>query len=195
MGRNSVVERSTNETVVRVALDLDGSGSAEIATGVPFLDHMLRHVAVHGLFDLEIRAQGDLEIDSHHTVEDVAIVLGTALEQALGERRGITRVGHSLVPMDESLALVAIDLSGRGYAVVDAVFTAPILGAMASSLIPHFFETLALRGQMNLHAKVLYGRDDHHKAEALFKATGRALAEAVELDPRRRIYSTKGGLA
>ncbi len=195
MGRNAVVERSTKETAIRVSLELDGAGRMDIATGLPILDHMLGHVAMHGLFDLEISARGDLQIDAHHTVEDVAIVLGTALDQALGGRREITRIGHSLVPMDESLALVAIDLSGRGYAVIEAMFTAPMLGAMASSLIPHFFETLAFHARINLHARVLYGRDDHHKAEALFKALGRALAEAVEVDRRRKIGSTKGALA
>ncbi len=195
MGRTAVAERMTNETKVHVSLNLDGGGNADIATGVPFLDHMLQHVAVHGLFDLEIRAQGDLEIDAHHTVEDVAIVLGMALNQALGERGGITRIAHSYVPMDEALAFVAIDLSGRGYAVIDVEFSEPTLGNLTSSLIAHFFETLSDRAQMNLHASVIYGRDDHHKAEALFKALGRSLAEATKVDPRRKISSTKGSLA
>jgi imidazoleglycerol-phosphate dehydratase len=195
MGRTAVAERMTNETKVRVSLNLDGGGNADIATGVAFLDHMLRHVAVHGLFDLEIRAQGDLDIDAHHTVEDVAIVLGMALNQALGERGGITRIAHSYVPMDEALAFVAIDLSGRGYAVIDVEFSEPSLGNLTSSLIAHFFETLSDRAQMNLHAAVIYGRDDHHKAEALFKALGRSLAEATKIDPRRKISSTKGSLA
>ncbi len=192
--RTAVLERQTQETRVRVALDLDGVGTADIATGVPFLDHMLRHVAVHGLFNLEIRAQGDLEIDAHHTVEDVAIVLGAALDQALGERRGIARIAHSFVPMDEALTLVAIDLSGRGYAVVEAHFDALMLGTMPASLVAHFLETLAHRARINLHAKIWYGRDDHHKAEALFKASGRALGAAVAIDPRREIMSTKGTL-
>ncbi len=192
--RTTALERKTQETNVRVVLNLDGTGAADIATGVPFLDHMLRHIAVHGLFDLEIRAQGDLEIDAHHTVEDVAIVLGAALDQALGERRGITRIAHSFVPMDEALALVAIDLSGRGYGVIEAEFAAPMLGTMPASLVAHFLETLAIRARMNLHAHVFYGRDDHHKAEALFKALGRALGQAVAIDPRREIVSTKGTL-
>ncbi len=195
MRRTAILERNTAETKVRVSLDLDGVGKADIATGVPFLDHMLRHVAVHGLFDLEIRAQGDLEIDAHHTVEDVAIVLGDALDQALGERRNITRIAHSFVPMDEALALIAIDLSGRGYAVIEAKFDAPLLGTMPASLVAHFLETLAQRARMNLHAKVFYGRDDHHKAEALFKALGRALGPAVTADPRRQAVTTKGTLA
>ncbi len=194
MPRTATIERETNETRVRVALNLDGTGQASIATGIPFLDHMLKHVAVHGLFDLDIEAQGDLEIDAHHTAEDVAIVLGLALDQALGERCGITRIAHSLVPMDEALALVAIDLSGRGYAVIDAEFSIPLLGALPSSLVAHFMETLAFRGRLNLHAKVLYGRDDHHKAEALYKALGRALGDAAALDPRRQVTSTKGSL-
>ena len=192
--RIATEERTTLETSVGVTINLDGSGVAEVATGIPFLDHMLRHLAVHGLFDMQVRAMGDLEIDAHHTVEDVAIVLGCALDRALGERSGITRIGSSYVPMDEALALVAIDLSGRGYAVIDAEFRAPVLGTIPSSLIPHFLETLAVRARMNLHARVLYGRDDHHKAEAIFKALGRALAEAVKIDPRRQTNSTKGSL-
>ncbi len=194
MPRTATLERNTNETRVRVSTDLDGTGKHEIATGIPFLDHMLRHLVVHALYDMQIAAQGDLEIDAHHTAEDVAIVLGMALDQALGERTGITRIAHSYVPMDEALAFVAIDLSGRGYAVIDADFSAPMLGTLPSTLVAHFFETLALRARMNLHARVLYGRDDHHKAEALFKALGRALGAASTLDERRQVTSTKGML-
>ena len=193
--RRASVERKTKETDVTVTLDLDGAGRANIATGVPMLDHLLSHVAVHGLFDLEIRAAGDLQIDAHHTVEDVAIVLGDALDRALGDKGGITRMGHAYVPMDEALALVAIDLSGRPYAVIDANFAAPMLGVMPASLVAHFLETLAAHARMNLHARVFYGRDDHHKAEALFKALGRALAQAVAIDARRAgVASTKGTL-
>ena len=193
--RIATVERNTKETNVRVGLNLDGSGIADVLTGVPMLDHLLSHVAVHGLLDLEVRATGDLQIDPHHTVEDVAIVLGDALDRALGDKRGITRMGHSYVPMDEALALVAIDLSGRAFAVVDADFAAPMLGTMPASLVAHFLETLATHARMNLHARAFYGRDDHHKAEALFKALGRALAMAVAMDPRREgIASTKGSL-
>ena len=193
--RIATVERNTKETNVRVGINLDGSGIADILTGVPMLDHLLSHVAVHGLLDLEVRATGDLQIDPHHTVEDVAIVLGDALDRALGDKRGITRMGHSYVPMDEALALVAIDLSGRAFAVVDADFAAPMLGTMPASLVAHFLETLATHARMNLHARAFYGRDDHHKAEALFKALGRALAMAVAMDPRREgIASTKGSL-
>lgn len=192
--RGAEVERETRETTVRVTLDLDGTGRANIATGVPFLDHMLAQVAAHGLIDLDLAARGDLDVDAHHTVEDVAIVLGLALDRALGERQGIARMGDSFVPMDDALALVALDLSGRGYAVINVEFLSPQLGTLATSLIPHFFETLALNARMNLHAKILYGRDDHHKAEALFKAFGRALAQAVRVEPRRGTNSTKGTL-
>ena len=192
--RGAEVERETRETAVRVTLDLDGTGRANIATGVPFLDHMLAQVAAHGLIDLDLAARGDLGVDAHHTVEDVAIVLGLALDRALGERQGIARMGDSFVPMDDALALVALDLSGRGYAVINVEFLSPQLGTLATSLIPHFFETLALNARMNLHAKILYGRDDHHKAEALFKAFGRALAQAVKVEPRRGTSSTKGTL-
>ncbi|MCI0478280.1 MAG: imidazoleglycerol-phosphate dehydratase HisB, partial [Anaerolineales bacterium] len=187
------VERKTKETNVRVTLDLDGAGDADVATSVPMLDHLLSHVAVHGLIDLEIRATGDLQIDAHHTIEDVAIVLGDALDRALGDKRGIARMGDAYVPMDDALAFVALDLSGRAYAVIDAPFVAPSIGAIPTSLVAHFLETLATHAKMNLHARVLYGRDDHHKAEALFKALGRALAQAIALDARRvGVASTKG---
>jgi imidazoleglycerol-phosphate dehydratase len=192
--RIATIERRTTETQVQVTLDLDGSGQHDVSTGVGFLDHMLRHVAVHGLLDLTVRAQGDLEIDPHHTVEDVALALGACLDRALGERKGLVRMGHAYVPMDESLAFVAVDLSGRPYTVVDADWSAPIIGQMPTTLMPHFLESLAVTGRMNLHARVLYGRDDHHKAEALFKALGRALEMAVRVEPRRaeQIPSTKG---
>ena len=191
--RTATVTRKTKETDISVTLNLDGAGNADIATGVPMLDHLLSHVAVHGLIDLQIRATGDLQTDAHHTVEDVAIVLGDALDRALGDKRGIARMGHAYVPMDEALALVAVDLSGRAYAVIDAPFAAPMIGALPASLVAHFLETFATHARMNLHAKVFYGRDDHHKAEALFKALGRALAMAVAIDPRRAgVASTKG---
>lgn len=194
--RAATVERKTKETDVSITLDLDGAGNADIVTGVPMLDHLLAHVAVHGLFDLQVRATGDLQIDAHHTVEDVAIVLGDALDRALGDKRGSARMGHAYVPMDDALALVAVDLSGRAYAVIDAPFAAPMLGTMPASLVAHFLETLAAHARMNLHARVFYGRDDHHKAEALFKALGRALAAAVALEARRvGVASTKGTLA
>ena len=194
--RIATVERKTTETQVQVTLSLDGSGRHDVSTGVGFLDHMLRHVAVHGLFDLTVRATGDLEIDPHHTLEDVAHTLGACLDQALGDRRGIVRMGHAYVPMDESLAFVAVDLSGRPYTVFNAEWSAPMMGQLPATLVPHFLESLATAGRLNLHARVLYGRDDHHKAEALFKALGRALATAVRIEPRRatQIPSTKGVL-
>jgi imidazoleglycerol-phosphate dehydratase len=193
--RTATVTRQTKETDIAVTINLDGTGMADIATGVPMLDHLLAHVAVHSLIDLEIRATGDLHIDAHHTIEDVAIVLGDALARALGDKRGIVRMGHAYAPMDESLAFVAVDLSGRAYAVIDALFSAPMIGAMPASLVAHFFETLATHAKMNLHARMLYGRDDHHKAEAMFKALGRALAQAIALDARRvGVPSTKGVL-
>ncbi len=193
--RVATIERKTKETDVCAVLNLDGAGNADITTGVPMLDHLLSHVAVHGLFDLQMRATGDLQIDAHHTVEDVAIVLGDALDRALGDKRSIARMGHAYVPMDDALALVAVDLSGRAYAVIEAQFSAPMIGTMPASLVEHFFETLATHAKMNLHARVFYGHDDHHKAEALFKALGRALAMAVAIDSRRTgVASTKGAL-
>jgi imidazoleglycerol-phosphate dehydratase len=195
--RQSSIHRKTNETDVAIQLDLDGQGLHQVATGVGFLDHMLTHLAVHGLFDLTVQAQGDLHIDVHHTVEDVALALGQALDQALGKRKGIVRMGSSYVPMDESLAFVAVDLSGRPYSVIQADWHTPAVGNIPTSLFPHFFESLAVTARLNLHARILYGRDDHHQAEALFKALGRALDAATQLDPRRGITvpSTKGSLA
>ena len=193
--RTARIHRQTKETQVEVVFSLDGRGEYEIETGVGFLDHMLSHLALHGLFDLTVRAQGDLEVDEHHTVEDVAICLGKALDQALGEREGIVRMAHSYVPMDEALAFVALDLSGRAYAVVEADFATPRVGSLATTLIPHFLETLAYHARMNLHARVVYGRDDHHKVEAIFKALGRALEAATRIEPRRAdVPSTKGVL-
>jgi imidazoleglycerol-phosphate dehydratase len=196
MMRIATLERQTSETQVQVTLNLDGSGQYAVSTGVGFLDHMLRHLAVHGLFDLTVRAKGDLEIDLHHTVEDVALALGGCLDQALGDRKGILRMGHAYVPMDEALAFVAVDLSGRPYTVANVDWNAPAIGPLPTTLVPHFLESLATAGRLNLHARVLYGRDDHHKAEALFKALGRALETAVRIEPRRaaQVPSTKGSL-
>jgi imidazoleglycerol-phosphate dehydratase len=194
--RTAEIHRTTNETDIQVRLNLDGLGAHEITTGVGILDHMLSHVAVHGLFDLTLTARGDLHIDSHHTIEDCALALGQAVDQALGDRKGIARMGSAYVPMDEALAFVALDLSGRPYTVFEAEWRAPMIGQMPTSLVGHFFESLAVTAHMNLHARVLYGRDDHHQAEALFKALGRALDAATQLDPRRggAIPSTKGTL-
>jgi len=189
------IERRTKETKVSVAVDLDGSGVYETDTGLGFLDHMLAQVASHGLFDLRVYAWGDLVVDEHHTVEDVAIGLGQALDEALGDRRGLVRMGQAFAPLDEALAHVVVDLSGRPYAVIDVEFANPKIGAMDSDLIIHFLESLAIHARLSLHARVLYGRNDHHKAEALFKALGRALDGATRFDPRRHgIPSTKGVL-
>ena len=195
MNRTTTIDRQTAETGIQITLHLDGSGQHAIHTGIGFLDHMLAHVAVHGLFDLNVRAEGDLHVDAHHTIEDVAIVLGQALDRALGDRHGIQRMGHAYVPMDEALALVAVDLSGRPYSVVDATWHTSTMGLMPTALVDHFLESLAAHGRMNLHARVYYGRDDHHQAEALFKALGRALRLAVARDERREgVPSTKGTL-
>ena len=182
--RTATVARKTGETDIEVTLNLDGSGQAEITTGVGFLDHMLHALARHARFDLKVRAAGDLHIDEHHTVEDVGIVLGRALAEALGDRKGITRMGHAIVPMDEALALVAVDFGGRGYFVFDGAFGKERVGQVGTSLIPHFFESLAHEGRFNLHARLLAGADDHHRAEALFKALARALDMAVQRDER-----------
>ncbi len=193
--RTSTITRHTNETQIELVLNLDGTGAAEIETGVGFFDHMLHHVAHHGLFDLTVKAEGDLHIDAHHTIEDVAICLGRALDEALGDRKGIVRMGSAYVPMDEALARVVVDLSGRPYVVIQADFDTPLIGQMPTSLVAHVLESIAFNAKMNLHAAVLYGRDDHHKAEALFKALGRALNAAVMIDPRRGgVPSTKGTL-
>jgi imidazoleglycerol-phosphate dehydratase len=196
MMRNATIARKTNETDVIVELNVDGSGKHSIATGIGFLDHMLAHLAVHGLFDLTVKARGDLEVDPHHTVEDVALALGAAFDEALGEKKGLVRMGSAYVPMDEALAFAAVDLSGRPYAVIDAGFSAPAVGGIPASLFAHFFESFAVTARCNLHARVLYGHDDHHKAEALFKALARALGAATQLDPRRAgtVPSTKGKL-
>jgi imidazoleglycerol-phosphate dehydratase len=194
--RTARIERTTKETTVTVELALDGRGQATVETGIGFLDHMLVLLAGHGLFDLVVQAKGDLQIDEHHTAEDVFICLGRALDQALGDRRGIVRTAHAYVPMDESLARVAVDLGGRPYCVFDAQFVTPRLGELGTDLLFHLFESLAIHGRMNLHAAVLYGRNDHHKAEALFKALARALDGATRLDERRiDVPSTKGTLS
>ncbi|HEX6384659.1 MAG TPA: imidazoleglycerol-phosphate dehydratase HisB [Anaerolineae bacterium] len=193
--RKATVRRQTLETDITITLGLDGRGQHEVSTGVGFLDHMLAALAVHGLFDLAVRASGDLHVDMHHTVEDVAIVLGQALDQALGSRQGIQRMGHAYAPMDEALGFVAVDLSGRPYTVFQGVWHTPAIGQLPTDLVQHFFESLATHARMNLHARIAYGRNDHHQAEALFKALARALKMAVAPDPRQTdIASTKGTL-
>ena len=194
--RTAEISRQTNETQIAIRIELDGTGQQEISTGIGFLDHMLTHLAVHGLFDLTVRAQGDLHIDPHHTVEDVALALGQAFDKALADRKGILRIADRFAPMDETLAHVAIDLSGRPYSVIQAEWHTPYVGNIPISLFPHFFESFAVTSRCNLHARILYGRDDHHQAEALFKAWARALDAATQIDPLRagRIPSTKGVL-
>ncbi len=196
MSRKATIERTTRETKVRLTLEIDGSGRAAINTGVGFFDHMLEHIAKHGQFDLEIECAGDLHIDEHHTVEDVAICLGDALQQALGNRAGIVRTAHSFVPMDEALCFAAIDISGRPYAVIDAEFHTGRIGGLNTDLVWHIFETIAIHARLTAHLRVHYGRNDHHKVEGLFKAFGRALDVATRLDPRLgdQIPSTKGTL-
>lgn len=194
MNRTATIHRQTSETDIQIALNLDGTGQHEISTGIGFLDHMLTAVAVHGLFDLTVKATGDLHIDSHHTIEDTAIVLGKAFDQALGDRKGINRVGYACVPMDEALGFVALDISGRPYTIFHATWATPAIGQFPTDLVEHFFETFAVHSRITLHARV-DGRNDHHKAEALFKALTRALRTAVDLDPRRvDVASTKGTL-
>ncbi len=194
--RRAQISRGTRETRVRVEWNLDGRGRFQGETGIGFLDHMLAQLAVHGLFDLTVEAQGDLHVDPHHTVEDVALTLGMALDRALGERKGIVRMGFAYVPMDEALARVVVDLSGRPYVVFRVQWHTPAVGGLPTSLIGHFFRSLATTGRMNLHAQVLYGEDDHHQAEALFKGLARALHQATRLDPRRlnTVPSSKGTL-
>jgi imidazoleglycerol-phosphate dehydratase len=193
-GRTATVRRTSAETDVSVTVDLDGRGATEISTGVGFYDHLLGSLAHHALFDLSIQATGDLEVDEHHTVEDVALVLGQAISDALGDRAGIRRFGHAAVPMDEAIATCTLDLSGRSYAVLELAFGGERIGALSSQLIPHALESLARTAGMTLHLQAS-GRNDHHVAEAAFKALAVALRAAVELDPRRAgVPSTKGRL-
>lgn len=194
--RKSEVVRKTKETDIKVDIDLDGTGNYQIKTGVGFFDHMLCHLALHGMFDLKVEAQGDLEVDAHHTIEDCALTLGQAIDKALGERLGINRIGSAYVPMDEALALVVVDLSGRPYAAFQAQWCGTALGEMPVSMVKHFFSSLAVTTRANIHAHLIQSEDDHHAAEALFKALGRALGEACRIDPRRdrSIPSTKGTL-
>jgi imidazoleglycerol-phosphate dehydratase len=199
MSRTARVERATGESKVAVELDLDGSGVADVATGVPFYDHMLSSLSRHSLIDLTVRAEGDTHVDAHHTVEDVAIVLGQALRQALGDKVGIRRFGDAMVPLDEALVHVAVDVAGRPYCVhagePEGQEYVLIGGHYTGSLTRHVLETLAFRAELALHVRVLAGRDPHHIVEAQFKAVARALREAVALDPREGgVPSTKGTL-
>jgi imidazoleglycerol-phosphate dehydratase len=177
-----------------VRFALDGSGKAAVSTGLPFLDHMLELVAVHGLFDLTVKAKGDLHVDQHHTAEDVGITLGQALDKALGERRAIRRFGDAVVPLDEALAQVAVDLGGRGWASIDLPFRAPMIGGLSAEMIPHLLQSFATDGRFSLHVRLLAGENDHHRAEATFKALARALDDATRPDLRLggEVPSTKG---
>jgi imidazoleglycerol-phosphate dehydratase len=194
--RTARLSRHTKETKVELSLNLDGRGTATVNTGVGFFDHMLDLLSRHSLIDLEVSAQGDLQVDAHHTVEDVGIVLGQALEKALADKRGIHRYGWALVPMDESLAQVAIDLSGRSAFVFNVIFTGSTIGGFQTELVEEFFKALATSARMNLHIAVPYGTNNHHIAEAIFKGTAKALRQAVSRDPRSDdVPSTKGSLA
>src|ERR1700728_4511858 len=196
MARTATLARKTLETDITLTLSLDGSGKADIATGIGFLDHMLTALTRHALLDLTLRATGDLHIDFHHTTEDVGIVLGQAVAQALADKRGIARFGHALVPMDEALAEVAIDLSGRPFLAWDVTFAQPKIGQMDTELFEEFFRALAFNAMLTLHVTRRAGHNAHHVAEACFKATARALRAAVAIDPRigDAIPSTKGAL-
>jgi imidazoleglycerol-phosphate dehydratase len=192
--RTAVITRETRETKVAVELNIDGRGISEIETGIGMLNHLLEQLARHGRFDIKITAQGDLKVNEHHTVEDVAISLGKAFNEALGEKKGIIRMGHAIVPMDDALALVAVDIGGRSYADVKASFTKEYIGELPTGLISHFLRSFAIEARLDLHARLLSGDDDHHKAEAIFKALARALDNASKIDDRisGEIPSTKG---
>lgn len=194
--REAEIERKTSETEVKVRLNLDGSASVEIDTGIGFFDHMLTQVAVHGMFDLRVKVRGDLAIDPHHTIEDSGLALGEAFNQALGDRRGIVRMASIFVAMDDALIQVVLDFSGRPYTVMQTQWASAEIAGIATSLIEHFFESFASSARCNLHARVLYGRDNHHICEALFKAFGRTLDAATQIDQRKpeEIPSSKGVL-
>ena len=195
MARQATVTRETRETRITVTINLDGTGKADLSTGIGFFDHMLDGFARHGLFDLTVRCEGDLQVDCHHTIEDTGITLGTAIARALGDKAGILRYGSCLLPMDETLALCAVDLGGRPYFVYDAAFAAPACGGMDTQMAREFFYAVSYSAAMNLHLKVLYGENDHHKLEAMFKAFAKALDAASRPDPRiQGVLSTKGTL-
>lgn len=194
MPRKATIRRKTNETDIRLSLNLDGRGKARISTGIRFFDHMLELVSRHGGFDLQIIAHGDLDVDQHHTIEDVGIAIGEAVLKSVGSKRGILRAGYFVMPMDESLAVAALDLGGRPFCVVDAKFAAARVGDFQTELVEDFFQGFAQAARANVHLRVLYGRSSHHQVEALFKAFARALRFAVARDKRLRgvLPSTKG---
>lgn len=195
MARCAFVERNTSETKIKMSLNLDGSGKAKIHTGIGFFDHMLNSFARHGFFDLEVEVEGDLWVDCHHTIEDVGIVLGEAIRQAVGDKKGIKRYGSFLLPMDETLVLCAIDLSGRPYFVMDCDFTMERVGEFDTEMVKEFFYAVSYSGAMNLHLKKVHGENNHHIIEAAFKAFAKALDEATGMDPRiTDVLSTKGAL-
>lgn len=196
MSRIATVKRTTKETDIDVTIDLDGTGVCNIDSGIPFFDHMLNGFARHGLFDLELMCDGDLEVDSHHTIEDCGIVLGEAIKKAVGDKKAIRRFGSFILPMDETLVLCAVDLSGRPYLNYNAEFTVPRLGTMDTEMVREFFYAVSYSAAMNLHIKQLDGINNHHIAEACFKAFGKALDEAVSYDERLgdAVWSTKGSL-
>jgi imidazoleglycerol-phosphate dehydratase len=192
--RRGSIDRRTTETRIAITLALDGRGRYEVATGIRFLDHMLELFARHGAFDLRLRAEGDLDVDQHHTVEDVGLALGEAVSTALGARRGINRAGYFLMPMDETLGVAAVDLGGRPFAVVDLGLRARLVGDLQTELIEDFFQGFAIGARANVHVKVMYGRSSHHRVEAVFKAFARALRVACARDRQlaRQLPSTKG---
>ena len=193
--RTATITRTTKETDIALQLNLDGSGKTSLNTGVGFFDHMLDALSRFALLDLTLTCQGDIQVDAHHTVEDVGICLGRAIREALGDRAGIRRVGSAYLPMDEALAFAAIDISGRPYLAFDTEFTAPMVGAFDTQLAEEFFRAVAVNAGLTVHVKVLAGRNDHHKLEALFKAFGLALRDAAAVDPRvTGVLSTKGAL-
>ena len=193
--RTSEVSRKTSETDISIRLNLDGEGASQVSTGIHFFDHMLILMAKHGLFDLEVRCKGDLEVDGHHTVEDVGIALGQAFDRALGTKEGITRYGTAYVPMDEALGRAVVDYSGRPFLVCKVAFPAEKVGELNTELVEEFFRALAVHGRMNLHVEILYGKNSHHMAEAMFKSAGRALSLAAARNPAvKGVPSTKGVL-
>lgn len=196
MARTASISRKTNETTIALELNLDGSGKYSIDTGLPFFDHMLSHIAKHGVFDLELKATGDLEVDAHHTIEDCGIALGEGFAGALGDKAGLVRSGHAYMPLDEALAFAAVDFSGRPYAVLDLDLLGREVGGIAPDLFGHFLESFAASARANINVKALSGVNDHHKAEACFKALARALDAASRIDTRRGgdLPSTKGAL-
>ena len=197
VARTSKTVRETGETKISLELNLDGNGSNKITTGSGMFDHLIAQISRHGLIDITLDVEGDTEVGWHHTIEDTAIVLGKAINEAVGEGKGIVRMGHSFVPLDECLALVAIDFSGRGYSVIKSTITSADLGQLSGGLIEHFLETLAREGKFNMHITMLAGSNNHHKAESIFKGLARAIRQAVSIDPRAKAEptSTKGTIS